>query len=91
MERWNGSDSDAVRSRNRWASRVLILPGSPFLFQEAGMKCYITGDECTCGGFDVVGDCPHDEFVHDEDFVEEDDDHSSYDVERRFAEMSEQI
>jgi hypothetical protein len=39
----------------------------------------------------VVGDCPHDEFVHDEDFVEEDDDHSSYDVERRFAEMSEQI
>jgi hypothetical protein len=38
------------------------------------MRCYITGEECTCGSFDVVGDCPHDEYAHeeyDDDFEDE--------------------
>ena len=29
--------------------------------------CYFTGQDCDCGGFDVVGDCPYDDYVHDPD------------------------
>lgn len=28
--------------------------------------CYVTGHECTCGAFDVAGDCPNDYYVHED-------------------------
>ena len=37
--------------------------------------CYYDGEECTCdnNGFDAAGDCPRDEYVHDDDpFMDED-------------------
>jgi hypothetical protein len=60
------------------------------------MRCYVTGEECTCGGFDVAADCPHDEMVHDPEEIEgvmdlEDDYASHYAIERRFSEMEEQL
>lgn len=37
-------------------------------------KCYVDGKKCTCGAMDVVGDCPRDGFIHeDEDYDHEDD------------------
>lgn len=30
-------------------------------------KCYVDGKKCTCGAMDVVGDCPRDGFIHEDE------------------------
>lgn len=35
-------------------------------------RCYIDNAPCSCGAYDVAGDCPRDNYVHDEDLLDED-------------------
>lgn len=31
------------------------------------MRCYVDGEDCDCGAFDVANDCPRDPYVHEDD------------------------
>ena len=44
------------------------------------MNCYITGEPCDCGAFDVAGECPRDEYVHDEGVIDEDLEDDAYEL-----------
>lgn len=37
-----------------------------------GKTCYVDGTPCDCDAFDVCGDCPRDDFAHEELISEED-------------------
>jgi hypothetical protein len=55
------------------------------------MKCYITGGECTCGAFDVAGECPHESPPHEDEVTSAVFDMDDMIVEQQFAAMSHRI
>jgi hypothetical protein len=38
-----------------------------------GKTCYVDGRDCDCDAFDVCGDCPRDDYAHEEELFSEED------------------
>lgn len=60
------------------------------------MRCYLTGEECSCGNSSLDDQCPHDENDLSEDFDpfagdEQSDIEEALGIERNFLEMFEQL